>query len=66
MSLNTGASGPQNSKQMPNTRSKCVETMRSTQSDQSVAIGFKSGLSGILISLEGPQGPFWAERVGVP
>ena len=41
--------GPLGAKKRPNTRPKCVVTMISTQSDQSAAIGTKSGLK------SGPQ-----------
>ena len=63
-----GALGAQ---KRPDTRPKCVVTMILTQSDQSAAVGTKSGPSGPSESLWGPQKglsgpnePFWGP--GVP
>ena len=47
--------GSMGTQKRPNTRPKCVVTMILTQSDQSAAVGTKSGPSGPSQSLWGPQ-----------
>ena len=56
--------GSMGTQKRPDTRPKCVVTMILTQSDQSAAVGTKSGSLGSSESLWGPQkghlGPKWA------
>ena len=65
--------GPPGAQKRPDTRSKCVVTMSSTQAGQSGAVGTKSGPPGPSEDLRGPQKghfgpkgallrPLWAQK----
>ena len=53
--------GPPGAQKRPDTRSKCVVTMSSTQAGQSGAVGTKSGPPGPSEDLRGPQKGIWGQ-----